>query len=138
MPIFFLFSILLCSCTSPNSDIRDDAIDGNAGMVGDGGGIQDCAGAWGGTATQDMCGTCDDIPGNDDITCVAFTSVSAGASHTCGVRQSDAQVQCWGRNLSGEATPPAGVAFTSVSAGEYHGCGIRQSDAQVQCWGDGT
>ena len=36
-----------------------------------------------------------------------FTSVSAGGDHTCGMK-ADGTVVCWGKNTSGEATPPAG------------------------------
>ena len=42
----------------------------------------------------------------------SFASVSAGSSHTCGVR-SDGSVACWGYNEDGESTPPAG-SFVSV------------------------
>ena len=52
-----------------------------------------------------------------------FTAVSAGGSHTCGVR-TNGTLACWGRNGSGQATPPAGT-FTAVSAGDFHTCGIR-------------
>ena len=61
-----------------------------------------------------------------------FTSVSAGGSHTCGVRESGA-VECWGLDKWGQSTPPAGT-FTSVSAGYDHTCGVRESGA-VACWG---
>ena len=61
-----------------------------------------------------------------------FASVSAGGDHTCGVR-SDGSVACWGRDISGGATPPAGE-FASVSAGWSHTCGLRV-DGSVACWG---
>ena len=60
-----------------------------------------------------------------------FVSVSAGLSHTCGVR-TDGSVACWGQDL--EATPPSGE-FSSVSAGGFHTCGVR-TDGSVACWGD--
>ena len=65
-------------------------------------------------------------------TASSFVSVSAGESHTCGVK-SDGSVVCWGNDEYGEATPPAG-SFVSVSAGGSHTCGVR-SDGSVACWG---
>ena len=62
-----------------------------------------------------------------------FASVSAGTNHTCGVRI-DGAVECWGRDLFGEVTPPPGE-FASVSAGWRYTCGVRR-DGAVACWGD--
>jgi alpha-tubulin suppressor-like RCC1 family protein len=63
----------------------------------------------------------------------AFTQLSAGGLHTCGVK-TDGVLACWGANSSGQATPPAGT-FTQVSAGALHTCAI-QSNGTVTCWGD--
>jgi alpha-tubulin suppressor-like RCC1 family protein len=41
---------------------------------------------------------------------------------------------CWGKNDSGQSTPPAGK-FTQVSAGQSYTCGIK-SDESVTCWGE--
>ena len=63
----------------------------------------------------------------------AFTLVSAGLMHTCGVRVEDGSVDCWGSNEQGQSSPPNG-AFTSVSAGWVHTCAVRvdgQSNAGV-------
>ena len=67
-------------------------------------------------------------------TASSFVSVSAeaSASHTCGVR-SDGSVACWGFDVAGRGTPPAG-SFVSVSAGLAHTCGVR-SNGSVACWG---
>ena len=46
-----------------------------------------------------------------------FRSVSVGQWHTCGVRR-DGSVDCWGYDIAGQATPPAGP-FVSVNAGGY-------------------
>ena len=62
-----------------------------------------------------------------------FVSVSAGLSHTCGVR-TDGAVACWGDDLFGEFMPPSGE-FSSVSAGFTHTCGVT-TDRAVVCWGD--
>ena len=64
---------------------------------------------------------------------VQFASVSAGYFHTCGVRR-DGSVECWGSDLSGQATPPSGE-FASVSGGGGHTCGVRR-DGSAECWGD--
>ena len=64
----------------------------------------------------------------------AFTAVSSGGFHTCGLR-SDGSVACWGDNEYGQATAPAGETFTAVSSGGEHTCGLR-SDGSVACWGD--
>ena len=61
-----------------------------------------------------------------------FAVVSAGWSHTCGVK-ANGSVECWGRNLGGESTPPDG-SFISVSAGATHSCGLK-TDGSVECWG---
>ena len=78
----------------------------------------------------------------------AFTSVSAGTSHTCAIRASDSRVMCWGaaangrlgNNLTAPDVPNPTLttdvaAYNSVSAGVGHTCGIRSSDRRVQCWG---
>ena len=70
--------------------------------------------------------------GSTDTAAYAFASVSAGGGHTCGVRR-DGSVECWGFDLSGQATPPSGE-FASVSGGGGHTCGVRR-DGSVECWG---
>jgi alpha-tubulin suppressor-like RCC1 family protein len=62
-----------------------------------------------------------------------FKSVSAGRSHTCGVR-SDGLVDCSGHPRYGETSPPP-RSFESVSAGGGHTCGVR-SEGLVDCWGN--
>ena len=47
--------------------------------------------------------------------------------------RSNGSVACWGSDISGQATPPAG-SFLSVSAGGRHTCGVR-SNGSVACWG---
>jgi alpha-tubulin suppressor-like RCC1 family protein len=61
------------------------------------------------------------------------TELSAGASHTCMINTCG-QVQCWGRNDFGQASPPAG-SFTQVTAGARHTCGLRPNGS-VTCWGN--
>ena len=63
-----------------------------------------------------------------------YLEVSAGGSHTCGVRETGA-VSCWGANNYGQSIPPE-VRFDTVSAGDRHTCGVRSDDGTVECWGD--
>ena len=85
---------------------------------------------------------------------IAFTQISAGFHHTCGVA-TDGRAYCWGLERQGEVgtgqpyvydaprivRQPAPVAgnlrFVSVSAGENHSCGVTTTGA-VYCWGEGT
>jgi hypothetical protein len=59
-------------------------------------------------------------------------TLSAGMQHTCALR-TGGTLACWGNNLYGQATPPAGT-FSQVSAGYWHTCGLR-ADGTLACWG---
>lgn len=65
----------------------------------------------------------------------AFTVVSSGGNHSCGMR-SGGTVECWGSNLYTELDVPP-VAMTSVSMGATHACGVR-TDGSALCWGSNT
>ena len=76
------------------------------------------------------------MPGGERTTTVGQVSsnpISGGRWHTCGLR-ADGTAVCWGANLDGQATPPAGVAFAAISSGGRHTCGLRVDGAPV-CWG---
>ena len=64
---------------------------------------------------------------------VAFTGVSVGWEHSCGLF-TDYTIDCWGANDSGQADAPEGN-FTAVDGGRWHSCGIL-SDGTVACWGN--
>jgi alpha-tubulin suppressor-like RCC1 family protein len=79
-----------------------------------------------------------------------FVSLTAGASHTCGVRASGVTM-CWGYNRYGQlgnamspankGTPvmtvftPATVVVDVMDAGDRHTCAIGKTDRKVYCWG---
>ena len=58
-----------------------------------------------------------------------FIAVSAGAAHTCAIRENGA-IECWGS----DSDAPAG-SFTAVSAGAAHTCAIRTGSGAIECWG---
>ena len=64
-------------------------------------------------------------------------AISAGGTHSCGIR-SDGAAVCWGARREpldyGQTNPPDSGPFTAVSAGEFHTCGVRTSGA-IACWG---
>ena len=78
---------------------------------------------------------------------LAFTSVSAGDAHTCGITN-EGVAYCWGDNTSGQlgigmatglsqptpAPVAGGLVFAAVSAGNRHTCGITTAGA-AYCWG---
>jgi len=75
-----------------------------------------------------------------------FSSVVAGAVHTCGLT-ADGAAYCWGSNGSGQLgdgtvtnrpVPTAvagGLSFTVLAAGGGHTCGITTGGA-AYCWGN--
>lgn len=81
---------------------------------------------------------------------LAFSTVTAGASHVCGLTISG-QAYCWGNNfrgylgvgesLVGSSAEPLEVAgghtFSALAAGWHHTCGMTP-DGQVWCWGSET
>ncbi|HEY0023864.1 MAG TPA: Ig-like domain-containing protein [Longimicrobium sp.] len=76
---------------------------------------------------------------------LAFTRISAGPAHTCGLTAGGA-AYCWGRNGSGQlgngtttqADAPEAVlgghAFVEISAGASHTC-ARTAAGAAYCWG---
>jgi alpha-tubulin suppressor-like RCC1 family protein len=76
---------------------------------------------------------------------LAFTQVSAGQQHSCGIT-TDNRVYCWGSGTLGDGSPspefhytPVAVAgavrFRQVSAGQVHTCGVAL-DYRAYCWGN--
>ena len=68
-----------------------------------------------------------------ESTVTKWSSISAGAFHTCGIR-TNGEISCWGSNRFGESDPPSGT-FTAVSAGGTNTCGVR-TNGEISCWGN--
>ena len=67
---------------------------------------------------------------------VAFTQITAGKGHACGLRENGA-IACWGTQNAarlGALNAPPETAFRQISAGQGYTCGLRQ-DAAIACWG---
>lgn len=89
-------------------------------------------------------------PGFQPVSGPAFSSLEAGAFHTCGATEPDGELYCWGRNDNGQVGPegappgpgvgqlePIGtgeVGLAQLSLGFRVTCGTRP-DGQPVCWG---
>lgn len=60
-----------------------------------------------------------------------FEQLSAGVTHTCGLRTSG-DIACWGRDDRGQSAPPGGI-FDQVAVGSHASCAL--ADGRVTCWG---
>jgi alpha-tubulin suppressor-like RCC1 family protein len=111
-------------------------------------------GQLGNDATNDSSLAVAVAPPNTQTNPVAFSGISAGLTHTCGVSR-DGLGYCWGNGSDGQlgngttlldaSVPVAVVAplggsaplrFSSISAGAGHTCGLT-TDGRVFCWGQG-
>ena len=63
------------------------------------------------------------------------SAIGAGAFHSCGVTP-QGTLECWGCNVGGASTPPAGDGYVQVAAGRYHTRALR-TDGSVGCFGYG-
>ena len=90
-------------------------------------------------------GRSDPVAGSVERTGRVWRNVSAGATHTCGVR-TDRSLWCWGGNGVGqlglgdrtERWVPTRVGtdadWVRVTAGGTHTCGVR-TNRSLWCWG---
>ena len=62
----------------------------------------------------------------------SIVSISAGLTHTCGLR-ADGKAVCWGSNFRGRSSPPSDETFTAISVGGNYSCGLRR-DRSAVCW----
>lgn len=77
-----------------------------------------------------------------------WVQVSAGYTHTCGIRDGD-RLFCWGTNLTGELGVPSvtggtsttpvevGAGYVQVSAGESYTCAVT-TEGRLHCFGSGA
>ena len=66
----------------------------------------------------------------------AFSTVSVGANHACGLRPGG--ITCWGDGSAAQsAVVPESGHYVDVSAGGLHTCGLT-NEGRVLCWGDNS
>ena len=64
-----------------------------------------------------------------------FTSISAGALHTCAVDLEET-LHCWGDNEWGKTEGDGATGISAVSSGVSHTCALTTEKFAV-CWGGG-
>jgi len=70
---------------------------------------------------------------------VAFSVISVGTDHSCGVEKGNGKAHCWGTPNTAiyrQGTP--NVHFTTISTGSDHQCGIEEGSGKAYCWGSDT
>lgn len=67
---------------------------------------------------------------------LAFSKLSVGGSHACGLRASDGKMLCWGDDADGQAPPgPSAEPYLDVATGYEHTCYLEGSGG-LRCIGD--
>ena len=87
-------------------------------------------------------------PNHIDQLAIESKSVSVGRYHSCfeGTltsteesqdegEQARSHIQCWGRDVEGQLTPPTDIALSHVSAGWRETCALDE-DGHPHCWGE--
>ena len=64
---------------------------------------------------------------------ISFTSISGCFYHVCGL-QTNGVARCWGRNDTGQLSPPMGETLLAVSAGSSFTCGLT-TRSTIRCFG---
>ncbi|GAB4827596.1 hypothetical protein Ancab_034479 [Ancistrocladus abbreviatus] len=69
----------------------------------------------------------------------AFSKLALGMNFSCGIRESNNSVVCWGGGGGGEYSSnlTQGLSFESIVAGLNFVCGLSSENFSVICWGPG-
>lgn len=68
-----------------------------------------------------------------------FSELDTGWYHTCGIRERDQKLFCWGRDNYGQGRVPADLAdeaFLQVNLGPNNSCAILAGSGLAKCWGN--
>lgn len=66
-----------------------------------------------------------------------FSTLALGASHSCGIRQRNESVVCWGGGGEYSANVTQGVSFATIASGSNFTCGLTMANFSIICWGPG-
>ncbi|MGA1354272.1 MAG: FG-GAP-like repeat-containing protein [Candidatus Limnocylindrus sp.] len=72
-------------------------------------------------------------PGTSSV--IPYRSVAGGSEHVVALK-ADGTVACWGKNVSGQATTPAGLSGVTQVDGGSNQTIVLKSNGAVLCWGD--
>ncbi|KAL0003378.1 hypothetical protein SO802_017159 [Lithocarpus litseifolius] len=63
--------------------------------------------------------------------------LSLGESHSCGIKQSNQSVVCWGGGGEYSLNVRDGVSFETIASGSNFTCGLNGANLSILCWGPG-
>ena len=63
-----------------------------------------------------------------------YGAIAVGPGHSCGLRQDDGAIICWGNNLRVDRVDD--TRYIAVDVGSQHTCAIRELDRRMHCWGN--
>ncbi|GAB2299561.1 hypothetical protein Dimus_033626, partial [Dionaea muscipula] len=73
-------------------------------------------------------------PAGDDQ---AFSQLALGLNFSCGIRDSNRSVVCWGGGGQYSSNVARGASFESIVAGLSFVCGLTSGNFSIVCWGPG-
>ena len=76
---------------------------------------------------------CWGLAGDSPTSNVTFSMLAAGASQTCGLRQSDGHALCWSDGRP-PRPPPYDLAFDAIRMTGSRTCALVQNSDEVRCW----
>jgi hypothetical protein len=76
-----------------------------------------------------------DVPSNS--TAWEFSTLALGANHSCGIRQVNGSVACWGGGGEYSVNVTQGIFFETIVSGSNFTCGLTSVNFSVICWGPG-
>lgn len=77
----------------------------------------------------------EDVDGNTHAPPVQFERLAAGVENTCGIRQDDATLVCWGEDFYEIIDEMPEEAVLDVAVSKDHACAALAEQGGIVCWG---